>query len=131
MKLQVCVCSVVSNSFATPRTIATRLLCPWDFPGKNSGVGRHSLLQEIFLTQGSNPHFLCLLQWQANSLPLHHLGIPKVILPGKNIFTIPPHKQHVEGSFSFYLVYFQLMSSLTKMFIKVSNPMSTPGIYLV
>ena len=32
-----------------------RLLCPWDFPGKNTGVGCHFLLQGIFLTQGSNP----------------------------------------------------------------------------
>ena len=32
----------------------TRLLCPWDFPGKNPAVGCHSLLQEIFLTRGSN-----------------------------------------------------------------------------
>ena len=35
-----------------------RLLCPWDFPGKNIGVGCHFLLQGIFPTQGSNP---CLL----------------------------------------------------------------------
>ena len=35
-----------------------RLLCPWDSLGKNTGVGSHSLLQEIFLNQGSN---LCLL----------------------------------------------------------------------
>ena len=28
-----------------------RLLCPWDFPGKNTGVGSHFLLQGIFLTQ--------------------------------------------------------------------------------
>ena len=34
---------------------ATRLLCPWDFPGKSTGVGCHCLLQRIFLTQGSNP----------------------------------------------------------------------------
>ena len=32
----------------------TRLLCPWDSPGKNSGVGCHFLLQGIFSTQGSN-----------------------------------------------------------------------------
>ena len=31
-----------------------RLLCPWNFPGKNSGVGCHFLLQGIFLNQGSN-----------------------------------------------------------------------------
>ena len=35
-----------------------RLLCPWDSPGKNTGVGGHSLLQGIFLTQGSNPGLL-------------------------------------------------------------------------
>ena len=29
-------------------------LCPWDSPGKNTGVGFHALLQGIFLTQGSN-----------------------------------------------------------------------------
>ena len=33
----------------------TRLLHPWDFPGNNTGVGRHFLLQEIFGTQGLNP----------------------------------------------------------------------------
>ena len=31
-------CSVISNSFATPWTVA-RVLCPQDFPGKNTGVG--------------------------------------------------------------------------------------------
>ena len=32
-----------------------RFLCPWGFPGKNTGVGSHSLLQGIFPMQGSNP----------------------------------------------------------------------------
>ena len=32
-----------------------RLLCPWDSPGKNTGVGCHFLLQGIFPTQGLNP----------------------------------------------------------------------------
>jgi len=36
----------------------TRLLCPWDSPGKNTGVGCHFLLQGIFSTQGSNPGLL-------------------------------------------------------------------------
>ena len=35
-----------------------RLLCPWDFPGKNTGVGCHFLLQGIFPNQGSNPGLL-------------------------------------------------------------------------
>ena len=44
-----------SNILLTPWTVASRLLCPWAFPGKNTGVGCHFLLQGIFLTQGSNP----------------------------------------------------------------------------
>ena len=43
-------------------------------PGKNAGAGSHFLLQGIFPTLGSN---LCLLHWQADSLPLHYLGSPK------------------------------------------------------
>ena len=39
----------------------SRLLCPWDFPGNNNGVGCHFLLQGIFLTQGSKPCLLRLL----------------------------------------------------------------------
>ena len=40
---------------------------PWDSPGKNIGVGCHSLLQGIFgifSTQGSKLHLLCLLHWR-------------------------------------------------------------------
>ena len=58
--------SVVSD-FATPGLQPTRLLCPWDSPGKNTGVGCHFLLQGIFPTQGWNLHLLCLLLWQADS----------------------------------------------------------------
>ena len=36
----------------------TRLLCPWDSPGKNTGVGCHALLQGIFPTQGLNSGLL-------------------------------------------------------------------------
>ena len=54
----------------------TRLLCPRDSPGKDTGVGCHALLQGIFLTQGSNTNLLCLLHWQAGSLPLSPSGKP-------------------------------------------------------
>ena len=46
---------------------ASRLLCLWDSPDKNTGVGFHFLLQGIFLTQGSNPQLLCLLNQQGGS----------------------------------------------------------------
>ena len=53
----------------------TRLLCPWDSPGKNTGVCCHFLFQGIFPTQESNPS---LLHWQVDSLPLCHLGSPQI-----------------------------------------------------
>ena len=53
-----------------------RLLCPWDSPGKNTGVGCHTLLQGIFPTLGSKLCLLSLLQWQVGSLPLAPPGKP-------------------------------------------------------
>ena len=41
-----------------------------DFPGKNTVVGYHALLQGIFSTQGLNLTLLCLLRWWASSLAL-------------------------------------------------------------
>ena len=56
----------MSNSLRPCGLWPVRLLCLWDFPGKNIGVGCHFLLQGIFLTQGLKLH---LLHWQADSLP--------------------------------------------------------------
>ena len=50
--------SVKSNSLPPHGLQPARLLCPWDFSGKNTGVGCHFLLQGIFLTHGLN---LCLI----------------------------------------------------------------------
>ena len=46
------------------------ILCPWDSPGKYTGVVCHTLLQGIFPTQGLNLCLLCLLHWQMGSLLL-------------------------------------------------------------
>ena len=51
----------------------TRLLCPWDYPGKHTGVGFHFLLQEIFPTQGLNPGLLHCKQMLSH---LSHQGSP-------------------------------------------------------
>ena len=61
--------SVVSDSLGLHGVQPTRLLCPWDFPGKKSGAGCRCLLQGIFLTQGSN---LRLVHWQGDSSALGH-----------------------------------------------------------
>ena len=74
-----CACSVVSvvsDSLWPHGLWHTRLLCPWDSLGKNTGVGCHALLQGTFLAPGSNLHLLCLLHWQAGSLPLVPSGKP-------------------------------------------------------
>ena len=56
-----------------------RLLCPQNFPVKNTGVTCHLFPQGIFPTQGSNPSLSPALQ--ADSLPMEP--------PGK------PHEKHV------------------------------------
>ena len=72
-----CYCCLVAKSCLTllrPRGLyLSWFCCPWDFPGKNAGVGCHFLLQWIVLTQGSNP---CLPCWQVDSLPLSYQGSP-------------------------------------------------------
>ena len=40
-------CSVVSDSLQPHGLQPTRLLCPWNFPGKNTGVGCHFLFQPV------------------------------------------------------------------------------------
>ena len=54
----VCVCVsglVVSDSLWPQGLWPARLLCPWESPDKNAAVGCHSVLQEIFPTQGLKP----------------------------------------------------------------------------
>ena len=64
------VTSVVPDSVRPCGLQPTRLLSPWDFPGKSTGVDCRALLQGIIPTQGSNPCLLYFLHWQAGSLPL-------------------------------------------------------------
>ena len=53
------------------------LYSPWNSPGKNTGVGSHSLLQGIFPTQESNPG---LLHCRQILYQLSHHGSPKCLL---------------------------------------------------
>ena len=65
----VLVCSVVSSSLRYHGMQPTRLLCPCNPSGKNTGVGCHCLFWEIFLTQGLNLPLLH-LHLHADSLPV-------------------------------------------------------------
>ena len=72
-------CSSISNSLWPHGLQPTRLLCAWNFPGTNTGVGCHFLLQRIFSTQGLNT---CLLHLPLGRQILYqrcHLGSPRVI----------------------------------------------------
>ena len=70
---RVCVCAQPCPTLCNPmQTI--RLLCPWNFLDENTGVNCYFPFQGIFPTEGSNPHLLYLLHWQAGSLPLSHVG---------------------------------------------------------
>ena len=52
------------------------LYSPWNSPGQNTGMGRLSLLQGIFLTQGSNPG---LLHGRQILYQLNHKGSPRIL----------------------------------------------------
>ena len=87
------VASVMSDSVWPYRLQPARLLCPWDSPGKDTGVGSLFLLQGIFPTQGSNLGRWCLLHWQVDSLPLAPPGKPR---NWANI-DATPHKGLIDG----------------------------------
>ena len=94
-----CMHSVMSDS------LWPRLLCPWDFPGKNTGVGFHFLLQGIFPTQRWNLSLLCLLHWQADSLPLCHL---KSCLINRSMYFYDAVKRHEHWTQQFEGQWYQL-----------------------
>ena len=75
-------CSVVSDSLRPHELQHARLLCLWNSPGQNTGVGNHSLLQENFPTQGSNP---VLLHCRRILYQLSHQGSPKREYCGANL----------------------------------------------
>ena len=67
----------------------TRLLCPWDFPGKDTGVGCHFLLQGIFPTQGSNEP--CLLHCRQILYQVSYKGSPTQSLDPSSIQKVLIH----------------------------------------
>ena len=75
-KVCVCVsCSVMSDSLQPHGLEPVSLLCPWNSPGKNTGVAYHFLLQGIFMTDGSKP---VLLHFRQILFLLSHQGSPEI-----------------------------------------------------
>ena len=76
----VCInCLVVPDSLLPQGLEPARLLCPWDSPSKNTGVGCHPLLQGVFLTQVLSPG---LLLFRQTLYRLSHQGSPLLPQPG-------------------------------------------------
>ena len=70
-----CACELSTvQLFAALWTVARQAHLSMEFSRQDTGVGCHFLLQGIFLIQASKLCLLYLLHWQADSLPLLHLG---------------------------------------------------------
>jgi len=82
-----CVASVVSNSVRPHKRQPTRLRHPWDFPGKNTGVGCHFLLQRMKVKSESEVAQSCLTPWTC-SLPGYQTTPWTCSLPGSSIHGI-------------------------------------------
>ena len=99
----VCARSVVSNSLRPQGLSPAMLFCPWDFSGKNTRVGCHFLLQEIFLAQGSNLRFLhcrwILYHWAPReAIALRYLEINHFLISGTQSITSVTYTERVYRS---------------------------------
>ena len=104
-------CPVESNSLQPHGLQPARLLWPWDFLGKNSGVGCHFLLQGIFPTRGSNPHLLhwksVLYCWATGEAPLSRALL---VLLNKRFREKQSWFSHVEADFCVICLLLHLRS---------------------
>ena len=79
----------------------------WDFPGKNTGVGCHALLQGIFPTQGSNPR---LLHWQVSSFTTEPPEKPSFLSTNRQI------RNHPQKSQLYHLIFKSWLSGHSNLF---------------
>ena len=89
--LRVCGCSGVSRSLRPHGLQPARLVCPWDSPGNNTGVGCHFLLQGIFPTQGLNRHVFCFVLFLTTKPPGKNWEAPDVLEPYTHSLCSPVH----------------------------------------
>ena len=103
----VCVCalSVISDSLQPHGLQPTKLLCPWNFPGKNTAVYCKFLLQGIFQTQGSNSPLLRLLRWQVGSLPVEATGETHFPARSYNGMSCASFRMFVLLIFKFFFIF--------------------------
>ena len=78
--------STVLDSLGPRGLQLARLLCPWNSPGKNTGVGCNFILQRIFPTQGLN---LDLLHYRQILYHLSHQGSPELVFNARVLLAAP------------------------------------------
>ena len=129
-------CSVVSDFLRPHELEPTRFLCPRNSPGKNTGVDCHSLLQRIFLTQGSNPgllhhrQILYHLSYREGPASLLLLGPYISVLSGAHPCVKCPWIAPIflRGSLAFPILWFSSISlhcSLKKAFLSLCYSLET------
>ena len=119
--LQSCPTLCDSMDFATLWTV-DRPLCPWDSPGKNTRVGCHASLQEIFPTWGSNSCLLRLLHWQAGSLPLVSPGKPNKEKKPCLIEPVSPKQEDGQNALDTQMLFTSLCGKLKQGCLDRGNP---------
>ena len=123
----------MSDSLWAYGLLPARILCPWDFPGKNIGVGCHFLLQEIFPTQGLNPglphcrHCRCFTTWATREV--HHHSFTSVQFSHSVVAnSLRPHEsQHTRGVHHQLLELTQTHVHWVSDAIQSSHPLSSPS----
>ena len=113
--------SAMSDSSGPHGLYPTSLLCPWNFPGKSTGVGCHFLLQGLFLMQGLNPG---LLHCRQTLYPLSHQ------VSQGNLASFPGSKRSLGGGNDYPLQYSSasLVAQMVKSFPQCRRPGFDPWV---
>jgi len=103
--------SVMSDSLWLSGLEPARLLCPWDFPGKNTGMGCHFFLQGIFPTQGSADRLFTIWatreSWEVSEVIPNSFHSFSIIMLFRSYF----HHPVFQLTYQFYLSYSPLVPS--------------------
>ena len=119
--------SVVSDSLQSHGLQPMRLLCPWNSPGKNTGVGCHALLQGIFWNQGWKPGLPWLQAYFLLSEPPQKPSMTTCTIKISNIHPISPLWISAPQSNHFkQVLLFLLMRvySITQLCLTLCDPMN-------
>ena len=103
----------------------TRLLRPWNFPGKSTGVGCHFLFQEISPTQGLNPG---LPHCRQMFYRLSHQGSPKKIKKYGTLHEFACHLSLEVYKYLYYIIGFPGGSDDKESACNAGDLSSIPGL---